>query len=316
MPPVYRRVDIPTRQEFMPIACQKSDSGSAAPHIHRDNSDCGLNPRTVSLTHEGSRLFLEETEMTGYNFHLGSPPRSLPAGRRRSGARKRAAFSRMIPVFYAACILSAFLPSPLYPADGWQVDLRLTNDPESSFPPPNNCKYIAVDGAGRVHVVWADSRDKNYEIYHKFLVGRGLVGGYEADLRSGRFQKAQSRRRHPRKDSPRVERSKRRQHGDLPHDVGRLLAPGETGLLLGRRFVRVLARVRWIQHSHGLPGGCGRHHSDRIQKLRPLRVVCSRISLLRRIGKSDGPHRGDRTGRIGPRGMVEHGRGPGRDRFQ
>jgi len=95
----------------------------------------------------------------------------------------------MIPVFFAACMLSAFLPPPLYPADGWQGDLRLTNNPESSFPPPNNCKYIAVDGAGRVHVVWADSRDKNYEIYHKFL----SEGTWSEDTRLT-FDPAESKR--------------------------------------------------------------------------------------------------------------------------
>lgn len=48
--------------------------------------------------------------------------------------------------------------------------MRLTNDPGNSTAPPNNCKYVAVDHDGNVHVVWLDDRDRNYEIYHKMRV--------------------------------------------------------------------------------------------------------------------------------------------------
>jgi len=53
---------------------------------------------------------------------------------------------------------------------GWQAETRLTNDPDSCITSPNNGKYIAVDADGTVHIVWADKRDRNLEIYHKMRV--------------------------------------------------------------------------------------------------------------------------------------------------
>ncbi len=57
--------------------------------------------------------------------------------------------------------------SPRAQTAGWQPEVRLTNDIADSSAPPNNCKYVAVDHDGNVHVVWLDERDRNYEIYHK-----------------------------------------------------------------------------------------------------------------------------------------------------
>jgi len=53
---------------------------------------------------------------------------------------------------------------------GWQDEERLTNDPAGCITSPNNGKYIAVDQDGNVHIVWADERDRNLEIYHKMKV--------------------------------------------------------------------------------------------------------------------------------------------------
>ena len=50
---------------------------------------------------------------------------------------------------------------------GWQEEIRLTNDPADAITSPNNGKYILVDKDGAVHIVWADERDRNLEIYHK-----------------------------------------------------------------------------------------------------------------------------------------------------
>jgi hypothetical protein len=55
---------------------------------------------------------------------------------------------------------------PVFAESGWQAEERLTFDEAISYGPPNNAKYIAVDLEGRVHVVWADERDRNLEIYH------------------------------------------------------------------------------------------------------------------------------------------------------
>ena len=125
--------------------------------------------------------------MAGNEIHLEKAPRAAAPGRLR--ACRGVSISRMTFIFFAVCALPILLPSPLHPADGWQGDLRLTNDPGSSFPPPNNCKNIAVDGAGRIHVVWADSRDKNYEIYHKYL----SEGAWSEDTRLT-FDTADSKR--------------------------------------------------------------------------------------------------------------------------
>jgi hypothetical protein len=54
---------------------------------------------------------------------------------------------------------------------GWQNEIRLTNDAGTSFTAPNNCKWLAVDPNGIVHVVWLDDRDRNFEIYHKMRSG-------------------------------------------------------------------------------------------------------------------------------------------------
>ncbi len=103
--------------------------------------------------------------------HRGS---RTPSGSPRAETCRRLAF-----ILAAALIMAGLSPVSLYSSEGWQGDLRLTNDPESSFPPPNNCKYIAVDGGGRLHIVWPDSRDRNYEIYHKFR----SEGVWSADTR-------------------------------------------------------------------------------------------------------------------------------------
>jgi hypothetical protein len=65
---------------------------------------------------------------------------------------------------FASNALSALQP-------GWQPEVRLTNDPATSFTGPNNAKWLAVDLDGNLHVVWLDDRDRNFEIYHKMRIG-------------------------------------------------------------------------------------------------------------------------------------------------
>ncbi len=61
--------------------------------------------------------------------------------------------------------------APPGPQPGWQDEVRLTNDTATSFVAPNNCKWLAVDQGGALHVVWTDDRDRNFEIYHKMRTG-------------------------------------------------------------------------------------------------------------------------------------------------
>ena len=54
---------------------------------------------------------------------------------------------------------------------GWQEEERLTYDDATAFAPPNNGKYIVIDDQNRVHVVWTDDRDRNFEVYYKCKEG-------------------------------------------------------------------------------------------------------------------------------------------------
>lgn len=83
---------------------------------------------------------------------------------RCAGYRARAAIGAL------ACALIAATTAPglLRATEGWQNEVRLTDDPGTSRPAANNGRFIAVDHQGRVHVVWADDRDRIFEIYHAF----------------------------------------------------------------------------------------------------------------------------------------------------
>ena len=63
------------------------------------------------------------------------------------------------------CVVVILAHTSIAAQSGWQDEQRLTFDDAISYGPPNNAKYIAVDNLARVHVVWADERDKNREIY-------------------------------------------------------------------------------------------------------------------------------------------------------
>ncbi|MBN1884363.1 MAG: hypothetical protein JW876_02415 [Candidatus Krumholzibacteriota bacterium] len=65
-----------------------------------------------------------------------------------------------------AALLLVAIAATRAPAAGWQTETRLTDDPAVSYTAPNNGKWLAVDAAGRLHVVWVDERDRNREIYH------------------------------------------------------------------------------------------------------------------------------------------------------
>jgi len=55
---------------------------------------------------------------------------------------------------------------------GWDpLETRLTNDLSTSWDPS-----VAADPSGNVHVVWADNRDLNFEIYYKFGLKSVTVG--------------------------------------------------------------------------------------------------------------------------------------------
>ncbi|HSG27316.1 MAG TPA: FlgD immunoglobulin-like domain containing protein [Candidatus Krumholzibacterium sp.] len=78
---------------------------------------------------------------------------------------------RVSTALVLAVVLISLSGTGAWCQQGWQTDVRLSDDPSISFPPPNNGRCIAVDGDGRVHVVWADDRDRNFEIYHTYRSG-------------------------------------------------------------------------------------------------------------------------------------------------
>jgi hypothetical protein len=96
-----------------------------------------------------------------------SSRKTSPAG---SPPQRGITYFHILPLVIA--ILSTFA-SNAFPAlaAGWQPEVRLTNDPATSFAAPNNAKWLAVDLNGNLHVVWLDDRDRNFEIYHKMRIG-------------------------------------------------------------------------------------------------------------------------------------------------
>lgn len=58
----------------------------------------------------------------------------------------------------------------------WGSDTRLTNGPSFSVYPS-----VAISGS-KVHIVWADDRDGNYEIYYKQSFDGGTTWGFDARL--------------------------------------------------------------------------------------------------------------------------------------
>ncbi len=56
----------------------------------------------------------------------------------------------------------------------WQPDIRLTNDPGNSVTSDNNARCIATSGS-YVHIVWAENRDGNYEIYYNRSTDEGIT---------------------------------------------------------------------------------------------------------------------------------------------
>jgi hypothetical protein len=63
----------------------------------------------------------------------------------------------------------------------WQPDVRLTNNPASSWTSYNNAWCVASNG-NVVHVVWHDYRDGNWEIYYKRSTDGGLSWGADTRL--------------------------------------------------------------------------------------------------------------------------------------
>jgi hypothetical protein len=55
----------------------------------------------------------------------------------------------------------------------WFPDVRLTKDQHSSETSVNNVRHIVADSSGDVHVVWADDRHGQNEIYYKRFGGSG-----------------------------------------------------------------------------------------------------------------------------------------------
>jgi hypothetical protein len=76
-------------------------------------------------------------------------------------------------------VFFAFLQSSLIFAQ-WQPDLRLTNNPGTSYTSWPNARAIAAFEES-IHCVWHDNRDGNNEIYYKHSTNNGL--SWENDVR-------------------------------------------------------------------------------------------------------------------------------------
>jgi len=63
----------------------------------------------------------------------------------------------------------------------WQPDVRLTNNPSTSFTSYNNAWCVASSGSV-IHVVWFDERDGNPEIYYKRSTDAGVSWGIDIRL--------------------------------------------------------------------------------------------------------------------------------------
>jgi len=95
--------------------------------------------------------------------------------------------SILIPFLIQGCTLHS---SPMnvsgvarnLPGQQWERDRRLTYDPAISQLSYHFTKSIAVDGAGRVHVVWYDTRDGDPHIYYKRSRDNGATWGPDVRL--------------------------------------------------------------------------------------------------------------------------------------
>jgi hypothetical protein len=73
----------------------------------------------------------------------------------------------------AVLFLLPGLATPLFAQ--WEPDVRLTFNPNNSFTTRNNARCLATGPGGIVHVVWADDRDGNFEIYYKRSMDYGAT---------------------------------------------------------------------------------------------------------------------------------------------
>jgi hypothetical protein len=64
-------------------------------------------------------------------------------------------------------------------AAGWGAEVRLTDGEMSSQTCFPGARAMVVDGSGGVHIVWADTRDGNSEIYYRRLTG----GAWDSEVR-------------------------------------------------------------------------------------------------------------------------------------
>ncbi len=68
----------------------------------------------------------------------------------------------------------------------WQSDVRLTNDPSTSYTSYNNSRCVAAVG-DTVHVIWEDSRNGAPEIYYKRSTDGGISWGADSRLTNNSF---------------------------------------------------------------------------------------------------------------------------------
>jgi len=67
----------------------------------------------------------------------------------------------------------------------WEPDVRLTFDDSVSYLSNNNARCLAAGPGGALHLVWADNRDGNYEIYYKRSSDQGTSWSQDTCLSGG-----------------------------------------------------------------------------------------------------------------------------------
>lgn len=86
---------------------------------------------------------------------------------------------RFLKCVIITLLFGLILPGGLFAQ--WEPAVRLTNDPFDSVTCFANAKAVAASG-DTIHVVWADSRDGNYEIYYKQSTDGGTTWGADTAL--------------------------------------------------------------------------------------------------------------------------------------
>jgi Neuraminidase (sialidase) len=80
---------------------------------------------------------------------------------------------------FFALIISLIIPASAFAQ--WLPDIRISNNPSSSYPCFGNARGVAAE-TNNIHVTWFDQRDGNREIYYRRSTDAGISWGSETRL--------------------------------------------------------------------------------------------------------------------------------------